>query len=120
MEVVRTDSMPLPPGFSDVDDVLADLSRDPAIAEEIARGRRELVDAAPAGAIKGLAAMRLRHGLSQKQLAQAIGTKQPHIARLEAGDQSAYVSTLQRIANALNEPIDEVIKAFLETLAASQ
>jgi DNA-binding XRE family transcriptional regulator len=108
--------MPLPPGFSDVDAVIAELSRDPAIAGEIARARQELVEAAPDGAIRGLAAMRLRHGLSQKQLAEAIGTKQPHIARLEAGDQSAYVSTLQRIAKALNEPIDKVIKAFLEAL----
>lgn len=113
------DSMPLPPGFSDVDEVIAELSRHPAIAAAIASGRQDLADTAPDGAITGLAAIRLRHGLSQKQLARAIGTKQPRIARLEAGDQSVYVSTLHRIADALSEPIDKVIKAYLETLAVT-
>jgi ribosome-binding protein aMBF1 (putative translation factor) len=35
--------------------------------------------------IRGLAALRLKRGWSQRTLADAIGVKQPHIARLESG-----------------------------------
>lgn len=55
---------------------------------------------------------RIRAGLTQAQLAERIGTKQPAIARIEGG-QLPSTSTLQRIAAAtgsrlriLLEPID--------------
>jgi hypothetical protein len=114
MELVRTDSMPLPVGFSDVDDVISELSKDPTVAAELARGRKELAAMLPAGTVKGIASLRLSHGLSQKQLAEAIGTKQPHIARIEAGG-DAYLSTFQRLAAAMGEPLEKIITAFLET-----
>jgi len=46
---------------------------------------------------------RIAAGLSQKELAQRIGTSQPAIARLEDGDYDRHsISVLRRIANALN------------------
>ena len=40
--------------------------------------------------------------MSQTKLAKIIGTKQPAIARLENGDHNTTVSTLFKVANALD------------------
>lgn len=44
---------------------------------------------------------RVDHGLSQSQLARQLGMRQPHVARLEAGDHEPSVATLARLADAL-------------------
>jgi ribosome-binding protein aMBF1 (putative translation factor) len=47
---------------------------------------------------------RINAGLTQKQLADLIGTKQPAIARLEDAEYEGHsLSTLSRIAKALNK-----------------
>ena len=43
--------------------------------------------------------LRKKSGLSQKVLAQKIGTNQSNIARMEAGQQNFTTLTLQKIAN---------------------
>lgn len=46
---------------------------------------------------------RISSGLTQKQLAELVGTKQPVIARLEDADYEGHsLSMLQKIARALN------------------
>ena len=45
---------------------------------------------------------RLNQGLTQKQLAQKIGTKQPVISRLESGTYNPSIKFLERVALALN------------------
>ena len=50
---------------------------------------------------------RTRSGLTQQQLAERIGTKQPNIARLEDGDYEGHSLTmLQRVARALNQRLE--------------
>lgn len=50
---------------------------------------------------------RTKAGLTQEQLAERIGTKQPVIARLEDADYEGHSLTmLQRIAEALNLALD--------------
>lgn len=46
-------------------------------------------------------ALRVRRGLSQRELAERTGTTQSAIARLESGVISPSLPTLDRIANAL-------------------
>ncbi len=49
---------------------------------------------------------RTKAGLTQKQLAELIGTKQPVIARLEDADYEGHsLSMLQKIARALNQRV---------------
>jgi HTH-type transcriptional regulator / antitoxin HipB len=40
-------------------------------------------------------------GLSQRELAELVGTRQPNVARLEAGHVLPTLSTLERVAEAL-------------------
>ncbi len=57
--------------------------------------------------------LRLEKGLSQIALARQIGSTQAQIARVESGRQDVQVSTITRIAEALEiEPFD-AIRAFL-------
>jgi transcriptional regulator with XRE-family HTH domain len=47
-------------------------------------------------------AYRARHGLSQSQLARELGMRQPHVARLEAGQHEPSLATLARLADTLD------------------
>jgi predicted transcriptional regulator len=50
---------------------------------------------------------RIKAGLTQKELAGLIGTKQPVIARLEDADYEGHsLSMLQKIASALNKRVE--------------
>lgn len=44
---------------------------------------------------------RLKQGLTQRELAKKIGTKQPVISRLECGTYNPSIKFLHRLANAL-------------------
>lgn len=56
---------------------------------------------------------RIKAGLTQQQLAERIGTKQPVIARLEDADYEGHsVSMLQKIAIALNQRIEIYLTAL--------
>lgn len=48
----------------------------------------------------------MRHGLSQERLAYRAGTKQAAISRLERGDVSPTVETLELLLNAMGERLE--------------
>jgi len=53
--------------------------------------------------VRSLLALRLERGMTQAELAQAAGTKQPAIARLESGHhRGVSLTTLEKLAHALN------------------
>lgn len=49
-----------------------------------------------------IACLRIERGLTQAQLAELVGTKQPSIARLEGGETTPSLPFLKRVAEALN------------------
>lgn len=62
---------------------------------------------------------REKAGLTQKQLAELIGTKQPVIARLEDADYEGHsLNMLQRIATALNQRLEIRLTPKTEKKAA--
>lgn len=75
--------------------VLAEQLRDPAFRE-----RWERTALARAVAI-AVVAYRAAHELSQRQLAEKLGMKQPAIARLEAGEHNPSVETLIHLSRTL-------------------
>jgi len=50
--------------------------------------------------------LRIQRGLTQAQLAEMVGTRQPSIARLENGTSIPSLSFLDRIAKALDTRIE--------------
>lgn len=53
-----------------------------------------------------IARLRIIRGLTQTQLAEMVGTRQPSIARLENGSSIPSLSFLDRIAKALDARIE--------------
>ena len=60
--------------------------------------------------IRDILLRRSQLNLNQAQLAKLIGTQQPAISRLERGDGNITISTLRRIADALNADLDISLK----------
>jgi len=61
-----------------------------------------------------VARLRILRGLTQEQLAEMVGTKQPSIARLESGKTAPRLDFLRRVVEALGgkltvliEPVEE-------------
>ena len=52
-----------------------------------------------------VARLRIKLGLTQTQLAEMVGTKQPSIARLENGEGSPSLSFLEKVAEALGAEV---------------
>lgn len=107
-----TEQYPLPDGFSDIDDFIDELSTDPEISAELAKGRIELAGAAYEPGELLPSTLRMRAGLSQRALAKLVLTSQSCLAKFEKGDTDPQLSTFERYANALGVPTDTVIQAF--------
>lgn len=60
-----------------------------------------------------LRARRLEVGMTQAQLAEAVGMHQPHIADLERGVASPTLATIAKIAAALRMHPDELLKPLV-------
>ena len=61
-----------------------------------------------------LSKLRLLRGYSQQQLADAIGTSQSHIAKIETGATNLFWATATRLADALGVKLDE-LRPLLES-----
>jgi len=101
----------LPEGYQDIDDLVLDDERDPVRRAAIEAGRKVVADRYYKD-VSGLAALRLRHGWSQRALADAIGVKQPHIARLESGQNDPSLGTMRKLAAALGVTIEDIVRAL--------
>lgn len=53
-----------------------------------------------------IARLRILRGLTQAQLAEKVGTKQPSIARLENGSSLPSISFLSKLAEALDAKLE--------------
>ena len=53
-----------------------------------------------------IARLRMLSGMTQAELAERVGTRQPSIARLESGSRKPSLSFLERIADALDAKVE--------------
>ena len=68
-------------------------------------------------AISKILALRTKNGITQKQLADVVGTSQQQIHRIETGKQSVRFDLAARICSALKEPMESVFPATRKPLA---
>ena len=76
-------------------DFKKELLKDPNVKKEYERLQPEYA------VIRAMIEARINKGMTQKELAQRVGTKQSNIARLEAGKGNPTVAQLTKLANAL-------------------
>lgn len=58
---------------------------------------------------KNLKDLRLAYGLSQKELAEELGTSQPSYMRWESGQTSPTLNTIEKIAKVFDVPISQLV-----------
>lgn len=96
----------------DIDDFLEELcAEDPNFANGLAQARKDVAEEY-LGDVQTLSALRLKAGLSQKELAMATSTSQPAIAKMEKGDTNPRLSTLVKLSKALNCKIDDIAQVM--------
>ena len=86
---------------------------DPTRARGMAAARASLADVLYPEDGTTLKTLRLKAGMTQTQLAIALDTSQPHIARLESGRQEPVISTCRKLAKLFCVSLD-VLSSALE------
>lgn len=66
-----------------------------------------------------MAAVRMRKGLSQRQLAAMVGVAELTISRWEAGQNEPRLSDLRSLSKALGITVEELMQAHDATIARS-
>ncbi|MDN4052522.1 helix-turn-helix transcriptional regulator [Massilia sp. YIM B02763] len=101
-----------------ISDLIAEREKDPRKAAALARARRK-ISGMIANEGSSIASLRLSKGMSQQQLANAMGVKQPYIARIERGE-DVKISTVTGLASALGESTDVVFRAMENMLKTKE
>lgn len=100
-----------PNGFISLADLIAKREAEPGGKEALAKGRQRLYEHIYQDLEPSLTTLRLKKGVSQKQLAEKIGTHQSHIAKIENGG-NVQMDTIKAVADALELPAVEVFTAL--------
>jgi DNA-binding transcriptional regulator YiaG len=95
-----------------VGDYLAEQEKNPKRAAAIARARARAAAVQEREAGSSLATLRLKAGLSQTQLATAMGTQQPNVARWERNPGNIEFATMKKLAAALGLATEDVLRVL--------
>lgn len=96
-----------------IGDLVAKWEEAPDRRAAIARARVWAADAFHADEGETLRTLRMKKGLSQQQLAELVGTSQPHIARIEGGADNLALDTCRRLSQALGVDLNSLNAALL-------
>lgn len=103
---------PILSGGIDIDDLVAEIEQSTEAAEAIAKGRQWVAKSFYSSQPSSIALLRLQKGWSQAELAKRASTSQSYIARLELGNVDPQVSTVIKIAKALDVSVMSVVEAI--------
>lgn len=106
---------PKPEGPSTFDEVMAriyakDPEREKRDREFHERTIAGLAKQVKAGTLSRIRFARMKAGLDQRELARRIGTSASHLVRIEKVGANPTRKTLQKIADALSIPIEELVR----------
>lgn len=98
----------------DIDDFIQQLSAETDIAAGMAEARKWIGESiSDDDKTQDLRKLRLNAGLSQSQLAQLVGLKQPNISAIESGNRSPSAHTIINLCSALSVSADVLLKALI-------
>lgn len=98
-----------PPEGTPIDDLVAEFEAD---GLDVKGARRDMGGQLAEAGNFSLRTLRLKAGLSQRELAERIGTSQPNVARLEKAPGDPTLGTLRRLADALGVDFNTLIRAL--------
>jgi ribosome-binding protein aMBF1 (putative translation factor) len=81
-----------------------ELLKDPAVLNEYERLEPDYQ------IIREIIKARIKQGLSQKELAERIGTRQSNISRLESGDYNPSLEFLIKVAHGLDKELSILLR----------
>lgn len=110
------DHGPIPEGFRDISKLISEREQNPAKKEALERARKRLAHRVESISKPTLSTLRLRKGMSQEALAQAIGNSQSGYSRIESGKAQPAFETMQKLVETLNVSWDELASAITNTL----
>ncbi len=108
-----SDIHPIPECAHGLDAFLDSFDSNSDIAEHLPNARREIArDRATEGAAATVAQLRLERGMSQAQLATAIGTSQSMLSLIESRKQKPGEDTIRALARELEVSFDLLMEAL--------
>ena len=95
----------------DIDDILSEFDDNQEVQEALERASKWMAEQyySEESSIK---ALRLRKGMSQQQLAEAIGSKQSYVSRVEKGCEDLRASSIKKLAEALDVEPSIILKSL--------
>jgi len=111
-----------PPRHKSVGDLVNKWSKDDKRRAALEQARVWFADSFHGEESITVRALRLRKGWSQSQLADELGTSQPHVARIERGTENVTIDTCRRLSKALGVDMNTLDTALRrqEELAAKK
>lgn len=103
-----------PQGFTPLQSFLDDIASRPGMDARLRDARKRIAQRAEVKVEKklSLALLRMKAGLSQKQLAVEVGTSQPVVSMWEAGTREPSLKNLSALAKTLQVSADDLLLAM--------
>lgn len=101
---------PLPEGSISIDDFIKGVEEDEDLSKELEKARALIAEKFYKE--DSITSYRLKHGWSQRELANKLGTSQSHVSKIESGREDLRLSTIQKLAEVFNIDKAEIIKVL--------
>ncbi len=116
-----TDSQPqVPAKHTSISQLAAEWAQDATGRAALEEGRQWVADTFYGDNGDTVRTLRLRKGWSQAQLAKALATSQPHIARIERGTENLTIETCRKLSKALGIDLNSLDQALKRQEAIAQ
>lgn len=102
----------VPPKHRPIGEVAAEWARDEKRRQALAEARQWVADTFHGQDGDTVRTLRLRRGWSQSRLAEAIGSSQSHVARIERGTENLAMQTCRRLCEVLEIDMNTLDQAL--------
>jgi DNA-binding XRE family transcriptional regulator len=115
IKFIEQDATPqkiIPEGFISADELTQQLSKIIPNGETLLSDARKNLAVAFYRGEDSFTSLRLKAGLSQRELSRKVGTSQAHISKIEHGKNDPALTTLRKLSKALDVSIDKLSEAI--------